>query len=233
MDEPITREVTICDRPKMPSPLDRANLKEQIKKKQQCSPLDLAKMPEECDQLLNLPAIVQQKLQQQEEEIDCGDLFGSKFEFLQTSPRYSTCLAGSTFDLTTSHHHQSPPPPVIISSPTSIPEENIGNFDVTMDDFFPASQASHSSPTLQLIDVKSQARTVFDDDDDCVGDDELLEAFNQHIQSSTNQVTNPSPVLILTNRVNTQVSTADVTLPKFDLEFSFDDLDNSDNNLQT
>ncbi|CAF4943859.1 unnamed protein product, partial [Rotaria socialis] len=41
----------------------------------------------------------------------------------------------------------------------------------------------------------------------------------------------PSPVLVLTNRVNTQIQsnipTADVTLPKFDLEFSFDDLDNS------
>lgn len=84
MDEPIIREVTICDRPKMPSPLDRSNLKEQIKKKQQCSPLDLAKMPEECDQLLNLPPIVQQK-QEEQEEIDCGDLFGSKF---QISPNF-------------------------------------------------------------------------------------------------------------------------------------------------
>lgn len=102
-----------------------------------------------------------------------------------------------------------------------------------MDDFFPASQPSHLSPTLQLNDIKSQARTVFDDDDDAIDDDELLEAFNQHIQSSNNPITNPSPVLVLTNRVNTQVSTADVTLPKFDLEFSFDDFDNSDNNLQT
>jgi len=69
-------------------------------------------------------------------------------------------------------------------------------------------------------------------------DDELLEAFNKHIESSSNEIINPSPVLILTNRVNTQIQTADTTLPKFDLEFSFDDLDNSDelnnnnNNIQ-
>lgn len=93
-----------------------------------------------------------------------------------------------------------------------------------MDDFFPATQpATYQSPILQLNDVKSQARSVFDDDDNGIDDDELLEAFNQHIQSSIN----PSPVLVLTNRVNTQVPIADVTLPKFDFEFSFDDLDDN------
>ena len=101
-----------------------------------------------------------------------------------------------------------------------------------MDDFFPATQTSHLSPTLQLNDVKSQAKSVFDDNDDGMDDDELLEAFNQHIQSS-NQIINPSPVLVLTNRMNTQIPMTDVTLPKFDLEFSFDDLDNSDAILQT
>jgi hypothetical protein len=101
-----------------------------------------------------------------------------------------------------------------------------------MDDFFPSSQTSHLSPTLQLNDVKSQAKSLFDDDDDGMDDEELLEAFNQHIQSS-NQIINPSPVLVLTNRVNTQIPTANVTLPKFDLEFSFDELDNSNELLQT
>jgi hypothetical protein len=92
-----------------------------------------------------------------------------------------------------------------------------------MDNFFPASQ---TSPTLQLNDNKSQQKNLFDNDNG-MDDDELLEAFNKHIDSSSNQITNPSPVLILTNRVNTQIQTADITLPKFDLEFSFDDLDNS------
>ena len=120
------------------------------------------------------------------------------------------------------------------SSPThnDAISENIGNFNVTMDDFFPASQTSHLSPTLQINDIRpSQQKNLFDDDDG-MDDDELLEAFNQHIDSSSNQITNPSPVLVLTNRVNTQnqanIQTTDVTLPKFDLEFSFDDLDNSD-----
>jgi hypothetical protein len=80
--------------------------------------------------------------------------------------------------------------------------------------------------------MKSQQKSIFDDDDDGMDDDELLEAFNKHMESSSNQIANPSPVLILTNRVNTQIQTniqtADITLPKFDLEFSFDDLDNSD-----
>lgn len=100
-----------------------------------------------------------------------------------------------------------------------------------MDDLFPASQMSHSSPTLQLNDVKSQQKIAFDDDDD-MDDDELLEAFDKHMKESSNQITKPSPVLVLTNRVNTQiqdnVQTADLTLPKFDLEFTFDDLDNND-----
>lgn len=228
MDEPITREVTISDRPKMPSPLDRSNLRDQIKNKQKCSPLDLAKMPEECDQLLNLPPIVQSK----PEEIDCGDLFGSTYPFPKIFLSHFTSLAGSTFDLTSTNLQLSPP--CLPSSPTPIHDEDIGNFDVTMDDFFPASQPTTTlSPTLQLNDVKSQARSVFDDDDGGIDDDELLEAFNQHIQSSADPITNPSPVLVLTNRVNTQVPIADVTLPKFDLEFSFDDLDNSDDHHQT
>lgn len=75
MDDPIPQEITIPNRPKMPSPFDRSNLKDQIKTKQTCSPLDLAKLPTECDQLLNLQPIIHQK----DEEIDCGDLFGSKY----------------------------------------------------------------------------------------------------------------------------------------------------------
>ncbi len=122
----------------------------------------------------------------------------------------------------------------ITSSPTQISsthDDHIGNFNVTIDDLFPSSQASHLSPTLQINDIKSQQKNLFDDDDG-MDDDELLEAFNKHMESSSNQITNPSPVLVLTNRVNTQnqtnVPTADITLPKFDLEFSFDDLDNCD-----
>jgi len=61
----------------MPSPFDRSKLKEQIQTKKTCSPVDLSKMPEECDQLLNLQPIIHQK----DEEIDCGDLFGSKYCF--------------------------------------------------------------------------------------------------------------------------------------------------------
>jgi hypothetical protein len=34
-------------------------------------------MPEECDQLLNLQPIIHKKTE--DEEIDCGDLFGSKY----------------------------------------------------------------------------------------------------------------------------------------------------------
>ncbi len=118
----------------------------------------------------------------------------------------------------------------ITSSPTQIPsthDDHIGNFNVTIDDLFPSSQTSHLSPTLQINEIKSQQKNLFDDDDG-MDDDELLEAFNKHMESSSNQLTNPSPVLILTNRVNTQNQTADITLPKFDLEFSFDDLDNCD-----
>jgi hypothetical protein len=144
-------------------------------------------------------------------------------------------LAGSTFDITCSHHEPITPK---TSSPTQMKplhNDHIGNFNITIDDLFPASQTSHLSPTLQINDVKSQQNNLFDDGMD---DEELLEAFNKHIESSSsNQITNPSPVLVLTNRVNTQIQTADITLPKFDLEFSFDDLDNSDeqnnNVLQT
>jgi hypothetical protein len=224
MDDPIPQEITIPNRPKMPSPFDRSNLKDQIKTKQTCSPLDLAKLPTECDQLLNLQPIIHQK----DEEIDCGDLFGSKYCFQKIFVSYFSSVAGSTFDITSSHHDTTLP---TTSSPTqreSIHRDNIGNFDVTMDDFFPASQ---TSPTLQLNDMKSQAKSLFDDDDG-MDDEELLEAFNQHIQSS-NEITNPSPILVLTSRINTQIPTADITLPKFDLEFSFDDLDNSDEPLQT
>lgn len=147
-------------------------------------------------------------------------------------------LAGSAFDITQVYSQRKILPPT--SSPTQHeqkeePEEdNIGNFDITIDDLFQVSQTSHLSPTLQMNEVRSQARNVFDDDDDGIDDDELLEAFNKHMEpsSTSNQITNPSPVLVLTNRVNTQcqstIPTADTTLPKFDLEFSFDDLDNSD-----
>jgi hypothetical protein len=38
-------------------------------------------MPEECDQLLNLQSIIHQK----DEEIHCGDLFGSKYLFKKKS----------------------------------------------------------------------------------------------------------------------------------------------------
>jgi len=66
----------------MPSPFDQLKLKEQIQIKQKCSPLDLLKMPEECDQLLNLQPIIHKKIEEidhRDEEIDCGDLFGSKY----------------------------------------------------------------------------------------------------------------------------------------------------------
>ena len=111
-------------------------------------------------------------------------------------------------------------------------DNQIGNFDVTMDDFFSASQAAQLSPTLQLTDTASQAKSVFDDDG--MDDDELLQAFNQHLEapSAANPETFISPVLILSNRVDTQhqvqVDAADMALPKFDLEFSFDDLEGSD-----
>ncbi|CAF0993465.1 unnamed protein product [Adineta ricciae] len=231
-DQPAPVEPVTVDRPKMPPPFDRSKLKEQIQAKRTCSPVDLSKMPEECDQLLNLQPIIQQKLVQTREEevhveeIDCGDLFAT----------------GSAFDITQMHSQRTIVPPT--SSPTfvqtqheqkeEVEEDNIGNFNITIDDLFQASQTSHLSPTLQINEVRSQARNAFDDDDDGIDDDELLEAFNKHMEPSStcNQITNPSPVLILTNRVNTQcqstISTADTTLPKFDLEFSFDDLDNSD-----
>jgi len=76
MDESIVQEIPMANRSKIPSPFDRSKLKEQIQCKQTCSPLDLLKMPKECDQLLNLQPIIHQK---DEEEIDCGDLFGSKY----------------------------------------------------------------------------------------------------------------------------------------------------------
>ncbi|CAF4039183.1 unnamed protein product [Adineta steineri] len=202
MDEPTPIETIIPERPKMPSPFDRSKLKEQIKTKVICSPLDLSKLPHECDQLLNLQPIVHKK----DEEIDCGDLFGTGSTFDITCPKLESTNIESIYDND---------------------DVNTGNFNITMDDLFPASQTSHLSPTLQINDVKSQQKSLFDDDDDGMDDDELLEAFNQHMESSSNQITNPSPVLVLTNRINTQhqenIQAADITLPKFDLEFSFDD----------
>ncbi|UJR35445.1 hypothetical protein I4U23_028201 [Adineta vaga] len=253
MDEPTPMEPTIVDRPKMPSPFDRSKLKDQIKAKRTCSPIDLSKMPEDCDQLLNLQPIIHQKPEQiHDEEIDCGDLFGkcdqsfnlqpiihekteqTQVEEIDCGDLFGT---GSIFDIT--HVHSQPLVPTT-SSPTftqqkyeAKEDDNIGNFNITIDDLFQASQTSHLSPTLQLNDVKSQQTNVFDDDDG-MNDDELLEAFDKHMESSSssNQIINPSPVLVLTGRVNTQyqepLPTADTTLPKFDLEFSFDDLDNSD-----
>lgn len=221
IDEPIAQEISIPNRPKIPSPFSREKLKEQIQMKQTCSPLDLANMPQECDQLLNLQPIVQQPRKQEEvkeveeEEIDCGDLFGT----------------GSVFDITSVHQECTFPP---TSSPTQkepIANENIGNFDVTMDDIFESTQQpSHQSPTLQLNDFKSQpSKDPFDDDENGMDDDELLEAFNKHFESSTStSLPNPSPILVLTGKVNTQISTNDLIVPRFDLEFDFDDLDNSD-----
>jgi hypothetical protein len=80
----------------MPSPFDRSNLKDHIKTKQNCSPLDLAKLPKECDQLLNLQPIIHKK----HEEIDCGDLFGSKYLFQRIFVLDFRLIAGSTFDIT-------------------------------------------------------------------------------------------------------------------------------------
>ncbi|CAF1546714.1 unnamed protein product, partial [Rotaria sordida] len=94
---------------------------------------------------------------------------------------------GSTFDITCLH----PEPTLPITASSAEPEairddnDNIGNFNITMDDLFPASQASHSSPTLQLNDVTSQPKTVFDDDD--MDDDDLFEAFNRHAEASSNK----------------------------------------------
>jgi hypothetical protein len=127
---------------------------------------------------------------------------------------------------------------------TNVDDNHVGNFNVTIDDLFSESQASQCSPTLQLADVKSQSTNVFtnddddDDDDDDIDDDELLQAFNKHMSSSVNEQVQPSPVLVLSNRVATQhqanVPHADVTMPKFDLEFSFDDFEtNDDHALET
>ncbi|CAF4535125.1 unnamed protein product [Rotaria sp. Silwood1] len=232
--EPTTVETNIPNRPKMPSPFDRSKLEDQIKTKRSCSPLDLAKMPEECDQLLNLqPIIYQQQEEILDEEIDCGDLFGTGSKFDVTSTHSELILpevSNSVQNKSIQDHNDD-----IVCSNVTINDnnDNIGNFNITIDDLFPSSQVSHSSPTLQLNDIQSQQKNVFDDDD--MDDDELLEAFNKHIESSSNQITNPSPVLILTNRINTQtqenIQTTDVTLPKFDLEFSFDDLDSSDEQM--
>src|ERR1044072_2765270 len=92
---------------------------------------------------------------------------------------YFSFLAGSTFDITSTHHEivlptTSSPTQIetilpTTSSPTTqiepIHNDNIGNFNVTIDDLFPASQASQLSPTLQINDVKSQQNNLFDDDD--------------------------------------------------------------------
>ncbi|CAF1543067.1 unnamed protein product [Rotaria magnacalcarata] len=327
MDESISKpeltpiETSISGRPKMPSPYDRSKLKEQIKNKRACSPLDLVKMPQECDQLLNLQPVIRQqnqspreeiydeeidcgdlfgqslnrqpivqqhqlpreemhddddeidcgdlfgqslnpqatiehqkqpqreKVYDDDEEIDCGDLFGQSLNpqpiFQQQKQSQQEKIhddddeidcgdlfgTGSAFDITCLHPEPTLPITASSTEPGAICDDNdnIGNFNITMDDLFPASQPSHASPTLQINDVKSQQKTVFDDDD--MDDDELLEAFNRHVEDSSHKTIKPSPVLVLTNRVNTQIQsnipTADITLPKFDLEFSFDDLDNS------
>jgi hypothetical protein len=62
----------------MPLPFERSTLEERIKKKRSCSPIDLKTMPEECDRLLNLPSICHRTDEIRDEEIDCGDLFGSE-----------------------------------------------------------------------------------------------------------------------------------------------------------
>ncbi|CAF4794188.1 unnamed protein product, partial [Rotaria socialis] len=113
----------------------------------------------------------QEKIHDDDEEIDCGDLFGQSlnsrptFEH-QTQPPQEKIHddeidcgdlfgTGSTFDITCLH----PEPTLPITASSTEPEairddnDNIGNFNITMDDLFPASQASHSSPTLQLNDV--------------------------------------------------------------------------------
>lgn len=142
---------------------------------------------------------------------------------------HSQPLAGSAFDITSID-----PECTLPTEKASIPDGNIGNFNVTIDDIFASSQSTHLSPTLQINDIKSQqSKDPFENDDEAMDDEELLEAFNQHFQSSsspstTNPIANPSPVLVLTGKVNTQLGTNDMTLPKFDLEFSFDDLENSD-----
>ena len=75
-------ELNVSNRPTMPSPFDRATLHEQIKIKRACSPVDLVKLAGECDQLLNLPSIEQARNDVHDEEIDCGDLFGSESLFV-------------------------------------------------------------------------------------------------------------------------------------------------------
>lgn len=181
-------------------------LKDELLNKQATSPVNILELAEECDRMLNLPVFMDTKI---------------------PSPQIEENMI---------EEH-------IIEE--NIIEEHkldaVGNFDLTIDDLFPASQSAHISPTLQLNEVKSQTKAVFDDDDDDdIGDDELLEAFNRHIQSQTIHDEKPSPVLVLTNRVNTQAQTStiltDVTLPTFDLEFSFDDFDDepqSNNALNT
>lgn len=136
-----------------------------------------------------------------------------KFLFFFVNERFSIeFLAGSTFNIT-----HIPTEPTIFESN----ETGVGNFDITMDDFFAASQ---SSPTLQLNDVKSQSTNVFPMNNDDLDDEELLDAFNKQIET-TREI---SPVLVLTNRVATQHQPATNSLPKFDLEFSFDDFDNDE-----
>ena len=76
--EPRPTELDVSNRPTIPSPFDRTTLYEQIKIKRACSPVDLVKLAGECDQLLNLPSIEQARDDVHDEEIDCGDLFGSE-----------------------------------------------------------------------------------------------------------------------------------------------------------
>ena len=223
-------KLNASNRPTMPSPFDRTTLDEQIRNKRACSPVDLVKLAAECDQLLNLPSVEQARDDVHDEEIDCGDLFGSESFFVSLS-FISLFEAGSAFNISCSHGESIAPATSSPTQPTSTCDNDnqIGNFDVTMDDFFSASQAAQLSPTLQLTDTASQAKSVFEDDG--MDDEELLQAFNQHLEAPNvaNPATFISPVLILSNRVDTQhqvyVDTADMALPKFDLEFSFDDLE--------
>ena len=91
----------MLNQPKMPSPFDRSKLKEQIKIKRTCSPIDLSTMPKECDQLLNLrPIVHRQQKEIPNEEIDCGDLFGSMYsDTLIKTNNFNLRLISSWFNI--------------------------------------------------------------------------------------------------------------------------------------
>lgn len=104
-DAPTTT-TALPSRPTMPLPFDRSKLKDEIRQKRSCSPVDFSTMPEECDRLLNLPPISHRKeheeggeaeekkeeIPDENEEIDCGDLFGSKRFFLIDEENLSSSL---------------------------------------------------------------------------------------------------------------------------------------------